>query len=37
MIDFMVQIEGQNMIQVRYKSGVNRFVSLEEYEQNRRF
>lgn len=31
MIDFIVQIDGQNMLQVHYKSGYNRYIFPDEW------
>ena len=31
MIDHILQIEGQNVLQVVYDSGCNRFVELDDY------
>lgn len=31
MIDYILQVEGQNILQVVYKSGYNRFVGIDAY------
>ena len=32
MIDYILQVSGQNLLQVIYKSGVNRFVGLGDHD-----